>query len=202
MKSMSTVGRVLLVSALTLGMASSTSAQDIKAEVSGGYQLLGLKSGADETLGKGWYADVSGNLGRFFSVVGQVSGNYKTFEETETFLGVTSSVKADFKLHSFMGGVRTTAHPNATVAPYGEFLVGGVNGSFTFSGSVTGDGTTFFSSSSSDSSTKLGVQAGGGVTIWLRETFGVRGSAGYIAVFSDGDHLNAFRVAAGAVFGL
>lgn len=209
MKRILGLGRVIGCCALALGIAGSAAAQDVpRAELSAGYQFLSLKSagdtgdGFDESLGKGWYADVAGNLGRSFAVLFQVSGNYKTFEETETFQGVTSTVTVDFKVHTFMGGVRVSARPNRTVAPFAQFLVGGVNGSADVSGSVTGGGQTFFSSSSSDSSTDLGIQAGGGVNIWLSEKFGVRVGADYLRVFGDEDvDLNAFRFVGGAVFG-
>lgn len=152
---------------VALVVALPASAQSVpKAEVSGGYQVLGVKNSdanIDETFGKGWYADLAGNIGRYFGVVGQVSGNYKTYKQTETFLGASSTYTADVRLHNFMGGVRVNARPNATVTPFGQFLVGGMNLSCKESGSFTSGGQTFFSSSSGDSSTDVGLQAGGGV---------------------------------------
>ena len=199
---MATAGRRACGFVIALAIAVPASAQSAaKAEVSAGYQVLGLKSGADETLGKGWYADLAGNIGRYFAVVGQVSGNYKTVEETETFSGITSSVKVDFKVHEFMGGVRVHAHPNSTVIPFAQFIVGGVNGSAKVEGSVTGGGQTFFSTSTSDSSTDFGMQMGGGVTVWLNKSLGIRGAADYIRVLGDGEDLNAWRAAGGVVFG-
>lgn len=193
--------RVVGICGAVLAVSMSAAAQDApRAEVSAGYQLLGVRSGVDETLEKGWYADVAGNFGRFFGVVFQVSGNYKTFEETEIFQGITSTFSVDLKVHEFMGGIRVNARPNRTVTPFGQFLVGGVNASTEVSGAVTGGGQTFFSTSSSDSSTDLGLQAGGGVNFLLTDTFGIRAAADYIRVFGDEDDLNAFRFAVGAVF--
>jgi opacity protein-like surface antigen len=193
--------RIVSICVLALGISISAAAQDApRAEVSAGYQLLGLQNDVDETLEKGWYADVAGNFGRFFGVVFQVSGNYKTFTETETFSGITATVNVDLKVHEFMGGVRVNARPNPTVTPFGQFLVGGVNGSAKVSGSVTGGGETFFSTSSSDSTTDFGLQAGGGVNIQLSKRFGVRAAADFIRVFGEDDNLNAFRFAVGAVF--
>lgn len=45
---------------LTLGTTAPAGAQNVpRTEVSGGYQLLEFNA-ADETLEKGWYADVAG----------------------------------------------------------------------------------------------------------------------------------------------
>src|SRR3970040_492312 len=95
--------RVVGICGAVLAVSMSAAAQDApRAEVSAGYQLLGVRSGLNETLEKGGYADVAGNFGRFFGVVFQVSGNYKTFEETETFQGITSTFSVDLKVHEFM----------------------------------------------------------------------------------------------------
>src|SRR5688572_5359457 len=93
--------RVVTLTLLTMGTALPALAQDTpKGEISAGYQLLAFKEDElDETLGKGWYVDVSGNLGPVFSVVVQVSGNYKTYEETDSVGGVTSTANASLKVH-------------------------------------------------------------------------------------------------------
>ena len=194
-------GRVIGICLAFLALAVPAVAQNAsRGEISAGYQLLGMRSGVDETLEKGWYADIAGNFGRHFSVVFQVSGNYKTFEETETFGGITSTVSVDLKVHEFMGGIRANASAGRSVTPFAQFLVGGVNGSASVSGTVTGGGQTFFATSSSDSSTDFGLQAGGGVTFKLSDRVGVRFAADYVRVFGDGDDLNAYRIAIGAVF--
>ena len=171
-----------------------------RAEISAGYQLLGAKGDVDETLEKGWYADVAGNLGRVFSVVFQVSGNYKTFEETVTVGTLTSTVTADLKVHEFMGGIRANARGSRTITPFGQFLAGGVHGSADVSGSVVSGGQTFFSTNSSDSGTDFGMQLGGGVNFAVSDAIGIRFAADYLRVFGDSDDLNAYRIAIGAVF--
>jgi hypothetical protein len=194
--------RVLALLVLIMGASLPAYAQDErKAEVSFGYQLLSLREdGANETLGKGWYADVAGNVGPIFAVVFQVGGNYKTVEESATIAGVTSTFKADLKLHNFLGGVRVGPRHTA-FSPYAEFLVGGVNGSVDAEGSVVGGGTTIIGGSSSDSSTEFAMQFGGGVTIWLSKAVGVRGSIGYLRINGDGDDANVVRATGGISFG-
>src|SRR4030095_16189714 len=86
---------VALLCLAVVGFARPAAAQDTpKAEVSLGYNWFGAKqSGADDwaKFPKGWYADVAGNVSDTLSIVGQVTGNYKTFEDDSTT-----------KIHSFM----------------------------------------------------------------------------------------------------
>ena len=196
--------RVLPILLLALGMALPVYAQDDrKAEVSIGYQLLTFNDDeldVDETLSKGWYVDVAGNIGPLFAAVVQVGGSYKTWEETETFSGVTATATAKLKLHQFLGGVRVG--PRRTrVTPYAEFLVGGVNGSFDVSASVVSGGSTIFSTEESDSGTDFAMQFGGGVTVWLSQGIGIRGSVSVIRLQGEDDSANIVRTAGGVSFG-
>jgi len=195
--------RVIGMLLLALGTALPARAQNVpKAEVSGGYQLLAVNFDEfDETLGKGWYADVAGNLGSVFSLVFQVSGNYKTFEEAASFAGVTGTLTANLKVHEFLGGVRVSARKSRAVTPFAQLLVGGVAASAEAEGRVTMGGETVFERSERESSTNFGMQVGGGATFWLGEKIGVRGAADYVTVFAEESGVNAFRVAVGVVFG-
>jgi opacity protein-like surface antigen len=196
--------RSFAVLALALGAALPAHAQDDrKAEVSVGYQLLTFNDDeldVEETLSKGWYADVAGNLGPLFAAVVQVGGSYKTREESETFSGVTGTATASLKVHQFLGGVRVGPR-RATISPYAEFLVGGINGSFDVSASVVTGGQTIFSTDESDSGTNFAMQFGGGVTMWLSENVGLRGSVGLIRLKGDDEDTNVFRAAGGISFG-
>lgn len=193
--------RVVALCLFVLAVAASAGAQNAsRGEISAGYQLLGAKGDVDETLEKGWYADVAGNIGRIFSVVFQVSGNYKTFEETETIGGITTNVSVDLKVHEFMGGIRASARGSRTITPFAQFLAGGVHGAADVSGSVVAGGQTFFSTNTSDSGTDFGLQIGGGVNFQVSPAIGIRFAADYIRVSGDGDDLNAYRFAVGAVF--
>jgi opacity protein-like surface antigen len=195
------LARVVGVCLAVLATAMPVAAQNAqRGEISAGYQLLGARGDVDETLEKGWYADVAGNIGRVFSLVFQVSGNYKTFDETVTVGTLTSRVNVDLKVHEFMGGVRANARGSRSITPFAQFLAGGVHGSADVSGSVVSGGQTFFSTNTSDSGTDFGLQIGGGVNFHVSDGFGVRFAADYVRVFGDSDDLNAYRVAIGAVF--
>ena len=194
--------RVAGILLLTLGAALPARAQDErKAEISGGYQLLTLHEGeVDETLGTGWYADVAGNFGPIFAVVVQVAGNYKSYGQDETINGFHAVVDAQLKVHTYLAGVRVGPR-QARVSPYAEFLIGGATASVDVSSTVTNNGQTIFSNSSSESGTDVAMQFGGGVTIWLSKRVGVRGAVGYLRVWGDEDEANAVRVAGGVTFG-
>lgn len=195
--------RVVALALLTMGTALPALAQNApRGEISAGYQLLAFNEDElDETLGKGWYVDVSGNLGPVLSIVVQVSGNYKSYEETESVGGVTSTANASLKIHEFLGGLRVNARGSRSVVPYAQALFGGVSASIDADITVTAGGQTVLSESESDSATDFGMQLGGGVTIWMSEKVGVRGAADYLRIFGDDSGVNAFRVAGGVVFG-
>jgi hypothetical protein len=144
--------------------------------------------------------DAAGNIGPFFAAVVQVGGSYKTWEESETFSGVTGTATASLKVHQFMGGVRVGPRRTA-ISPYAEFLVGGINGSFDVTASVVSNGQTVFSTDESDSGTDFAMQFGGGITIWLSRSIGIRGSVSVIRLNGDDDSTNIVRTAGGISFG-
>ena len=148
------------------------------------------KSSGDEDWTKfksGWYADVAGNVTPVVSIVGQVTGNYKTFEDDPD---------GDFKLklHTFMAGVRGSSTGN--VSGFGQVLVGGAN--------VKGSIGTF-----SASETDLAIQVGGGVNVRGSGAVGLRLGIDYLRVMAkdDGEVLeaadvNGFRFSVGVTFGI
>jgi opacity protein-like surface antigen len=174
-----------------IGFATPAAAQDTpKAVISGGYNWLTGKSASDESwekFPKGWYFDVAGNVTDMVSIVGQVTGNYKTFEDDSFKL----------KLHTFMVGVRGSSP--GRVRGFGQVLVGGAK----FSAKDTlGLG---FSASETD----LAFQVGGGVDILGSGPVGARVGLDYLRVNSkddgevlEGDSINGFRFSVGVTFGI
>jgi len=182
---------LLVCGLIVLGVAPPVAAQETPAvEVSAGWNLIGFDPfglGTTETYPAGWYVDVAGNLSRVVGLVGQVTGNYKTFDDLE-FLGVSLDTSA----HSFMGGVRFNGRGNLATG-FGQVLVGGARGSASV-------GVPLLGTSLTESSTDLAVQVGGGINV-MPGPVGVRFGADYIRVFADGEGTNVFRVAVGIVFG-
>lgn len=198
------MGEIRYVSAVlcaALGFAASSSAQDVPpAEFSAGWRLLNVPNAfgnESETLPLGWYADVAGNLNRAIAVVGEVSGNYKSFEQTETEFGVNVTADVDLSIHTFLGGVRFSARQNPAFTPYVQAMFGLARGSADAEIQTTVAGrTTSFKESESDSD--FAFDAGGGVNINVSDNFAVRVGAGYLRIGGN-DGGNAFRFSAGVV---
>ena len=189
---------------LALGFALPARAQTVpKVEVSGGYQFLHLSGEDDfsESMPKGWYFEVAGNVSPAIGVVFQVGGNYKTFEETFTFGGITSTATADLKVHEFLGGLRLNARSSSTVVPFGHVLVGAANGSAEVSSSTTFPGGPPISFSTADSGTNFALALGAGVNIAMTESLGFRAGVDYARVFEEDAGGNAFRFQLGIVVG-
>jgi len=121
------------------------------------------------------------------SIVGQVTGNYKTFED-EGF---------KLKVHTFMVGVRGSS--TGKVRGFGQVLVGGAK--FNAENTV---GASF-----SASETDLAFQVGGGVNVMGSGPVGLRLGIDYLRIkgkdsgqVTEGDGINGFRFTAGVVFGV
>ena len=191
--------RVMVFCLAAIAMAVPASAQTVpKVELSGGYQFLNFSlSGANEAMPAGWYFDVAGNLTSMLGVVFQVGGNYKSFEESATIGGITATAAADLKVHDFLGGVRLNLRSNKAVVPFGQVLVGGINGSVKASASATipGQAPITFDEEAS------GTQAGGGVNFGLTDPIGLRAGADYLHVLAPGDGAHLFRFHVGVAIG-
>jgi opacity protein-like surface antigen len=190
----------MLMAGVLLAAAPAAAQTTPRIQASAGYQFLHLSGeGEGESLGKGWYGEVAGNLTPMFSAVVEVSGSYKSIDESLTVGGVTSTFTADVKLHQFLGGVRVNSRRNPAIIPFGQVLFGGVNGSVEGTGSASVGGSTIFAFSEGESSTEFAMLIGGGADFRLNDKAGIRLGAGYTRIFGDGG-ANAFRVTAGVVF--
>jgi hypothetical protein len=157
-----------------------------KVDVSAGYNLLHF---SNQTYPAGWYADVAGKVTPMFSVVGQVSGNYKSVDFT--------GGSVDLKLHTFMAGVRVNAPVTSGLSPYGQVLFGAAR--TTSSTNLTNTTYPTGSVSSNDGA----LQLGGGVQYKVANV-GVQTGVDYMRIYSYGGGsggVNVFRFAAGVVFG-
>jgi hypothetical protein len=146
-------------------MAVPASAQELpKVEVSGGWDFARVMPphGDAENVPKGWYIDAAANINKVLSIVATGGGNYKTvFDEP-------------LKVHAWLAGVRFSSRNNAKAVPFVQLLAG--NGRLS-----AGEG---FSES------KKGIDVGAGVTIAVRNNFGVRVGADYMRIFTKGDGLD------------
>jgi outer membrane autotransporter protein len=194
--------RVLSIGVVILGVAVPAAAQTApRTEISGGYQFLtfSVEDEDNESMPKGWYADVAGNLTPMIGVVFQVGGNYKTFDESVTVGGGTFTASADLKVHLFLGGVRLNLRQNSAFVPYGQVLVGGANSSVELTTTSTIPGIPSFSDE--DSATNFALELGGGVNFGFTERMGVRFGVDYLRAFAEDDDVDAFRFHVGVVIG-
>ena len=194
--------RVVMYTVAMLGFAMSASAQSLpSAEFSAGWRLLTLPNAFGEesqTMPLGWYTDVAGNLNRVFAVVGEVSGNYKSFTENDTLFGTTFQVDADINMHTFLGGVRVSARQVPAFTPYAQALFGLARASGTIKGQATIAGQTVDVVDTHQSDSEFAFDAGGGVNFNVSDAYAVRVGASYLRVGgSDGG--NAFRFGVGIV---
>jgi hypothetical protein len=177
--------RVLFVCLMMTGGSLPAFAQDAPPnEASVGYNLLRFD---EETYGSGWYADYARNVTPVFGVVGQITGNYKSFDDFDEL-----GVEADSSIYSFMAGVRVSGRSNPMLVPFGQVLFGGVRSSV----STEVAGVDF-----DESSTEAALQIGGGVNFMGAGAIGLRVGVDYLRVFTEGEGTNVFRFAAGVVFG-
>jgi opacity protein-like surface antigen len=195
--------QVLALCLVTMGAAVPAFAQSFpKVELSGGYQFLNFSAEDEsESMPKGWYFDVAGNLSPMIGLVFQVGGNYKTFDESVSLGGITATASADLSVHEFLGGVRLNARSNSAIVPFGQVLVGAISASVEVSGSTTIPGMAPITFNEEDSGTDFGLEAGGGVNFALSDSLGLRVGADYLRVFADDGGANAFRFAVGIVIG-
>ena len=181
---------VSLLCLMVVGFARPAAAQNTpKAEFSAGYNWFAAKSSGDESwekFPKGWYADIAGNISDTLSIVGQVTGNYKTVDDTDG--------QFKLKVHSFMGGVRGSSP--GRVRGYGQVLLGGAQ----IKASAAGFGDF--------SETDFAIQLGGGVNVIGSGGVGLRLGVDYLRIMASdsgdvlgGDDANGFRFNVGVVFG-
>jgi opacity protein-like surface antigen len=105
----------------------------------------------------------------------------------------------DLDVYEFLGGVRLSARGNPRLVPYGQFLVGGINGSVELTTSSTIPGLPSFSEE--DSTTNFALEVGGGVNFGVAENVGIRFGVDYLRVFAEDAGSNVFRFHAGLVVG-
>jgi opacity protein-like surface antigen len=170
-------------------------------EVSGGYMFM--RDLSDDLPEKtnfpaGWYAAVGVNLNRWFGVVGEATGSYKS-DFSLTMDEVTFSNSA--RVHTFMGGPRFSAKSGRLV-PYAQMLVGGAHVRIK---STIPDLALAAPVSLTFTDTLFAVQPGGGLSVLVTENVGIRVGADYRTIidFVDGgenEYTNEFRVLAGFTF--
>jgi hypothetical protein len=200
---------VLVVGVLLLAARSTFADDTSKGEISGGWRYyhaiinsrVSLAGpGEVNDFAKGWYVDVAGNVSPKFAVVGEVGGTYEHDSTTQTQGIVTTSSVSDFKLYTFMGGIRVRAPQNARFIPFGQVLVGGERNTSGYERTLTFNIPNFQPSRSTSEGDFSGAALAldGGVTVSVGFV-GAGVQAGYVRMFGAAD-VDGFRVSVGAVY--
>lgn len=177
------VNRCLMIGlALVPSLAVPASAADTpEADVAVSYSVLRqLDADVEQTSPLGWVAALAGNFTDWFAILGEVGGNYKSFD--------AGGMDVDVKIHSFMAGARFTNRRSAGALPFGQVLVGAAR----TIGTVIGI---------SRSTTAFAIQPGGGVDIGVGPRVAIRLQGDYRLLRDEGETFSEFRFAVGAVFG-
>ena len=172
------------------GFARPAAAQDVKrVEVAGGWNYMAARSNDDNDWThflKGWFGEVAGGLNSRWSIVGQVSGGYKTILDNEGAFKL--------KVHPYLFGVRASARRNPKTTPFAHFLVGATNIKVSLA-------------SESVSDTLFTWQAGGGVNVKINDSVGARIGGDYVRIKGTDDSeivseaIQVIRLSVGVVVG-
>jgi hypothetical protein len=172
----------LLGLGLVLGSSVSAAAQEApNLEFSAGYAYLHEE---DLSVPAGWYASVGKSLTDMVSIVGAVSGHYKT----QTEFGV--DVKT--RLHTYVVGPKFASYRNPTFTPWGQILLGGARAS----GDVALPGTGI---SVSASSSGFDVQPGAGIDVRATPNLLLRVGVNADIIRSEGETARELQIIAGIV---
>lgn len=178
--------KMLAIIAGVLLISMAAAAQEApKAEIFGGYSLFNqdVKGLTDRQNFHGWNADIAGNIGRHFALVGDFSGHYKS----EGLLGAS----ANANIYNFLFGPRVKA-TIGRVTPFGEVL---------FGASRIGAGANVLGTTiASTSDTNFAWAVGGGLDFGLSRNFAIRpAKVDYIMVRQAGESFNNVRFSTGVV---
>lgn len=176
------------------------------AEVSAGYTFLrdyeDVEPGTSGTnLPAGWFTSGAYNVNHWMGLVGEATGSYKNGAWSRSEGGVDAS--ADIRAYTVMGGPRVY-YKRGRFVPFAQVLAGAAHhrGTVNASGFIGG---AAYRHKETETRTDFAIQPGGGITVYLAESLGVRVGADYRAVFmtQDGDtnRQNQFRFLTGLMFG-
>lgn len=172
------------------------------AEVAAGYTFLrdyeNVEPGTSGTnLPTGWFTSGAYNVNHWMGLVGEATGSYKNgaFERFEDGLNVS----ADLRAYTVMGGPRFF-YKRGRMSPFAQVLAGTAHHRIT--GKAIMEGLNI---GSTETTTDFALQPGGGLTVYLTESVGVRLAGDYRAVFFNDEgetyRQNQFRFLSGLTFG-
>jgi len=181
--------RLIAVALVLLGASQNARAEETsRGSVAAGYSLV-RDSDAEVSFPLGWFASGAAQVRAWLDVAGEVSGNYKSAQDSLGGVSVTTTLRA----YTFVAGPRVVRRL-ARGSVFGEILVGGASQSAEVS--VTGAP----SSDTRATDTNLCYQPGGGVDIDVRGRLSVRAAGGVRFIHGSGTTTTELQIAAGLVY--
>jgi hypothetical protein len=96
-------------------------------EVGGGFSALASGGCCLPTMGTvpfGWYGDLDVHLRNWFSITGEVGGDYETVQPISPVASIALP-SAHRRTYAFLAGPRLAFHPTHNLRIFGEVLLGG-----------------------------------------------------------------------------
>ena len=182
--------RLIIVSLVLLGAGSPMALADetSRGSVAGGYSFV-RDSDAGLSFPAGWFVSGAGTVRGWLDVAGEVSGGYKSSEDS---LG-GASVTTRLRTYAFVAGPRVV-RKFSSGRVFGEMLVGAASQSAEVS--VTG----VASSGANATDTNLCYQPGGGVDIDVRGRLSARVGAHIRYIRAANETPREIQVVAGLVY--
>ena len=174
------VAVTVMLAVVVLFVPGRAAAQARQVEFSAGWSYA---NESDESMPAGWYASAGRYVNNWFGIVGEVSGHYKTVEE--------SGVDIDRDFHLFAAGPRFAYRRYPRFTPFVDLLVGGRRGRAVIeSGADTDEPVTNF-----DYQSLFGLSINNSTG-----AFGLRVAVGDYGVRAHGEWSNDALFEAGVVF--
>ena len=152
-------------------------------EVSAGYAWL-RNTTSSATYPGGWYFSTVGNVTQWFGVVAEAAGSYRS--ENSTYMAGTRTLSEKAQVYTFLGGGRFF-HKAGRFMPFGQMLAGVAMHRLQQTETIMAGSPVTGVSHWTPSSTKLALQPGGGVTVYLTERVGIRTAVDYCVTIDEND---------------
>jgi hypothetical protein len=197
------LGTICFAAGTILTAPAAAAAQDVDTmpvpavEVTAGYMLMHDTVAHDRYPG-GWYLSTTGNVSRWFGVVGEASGSYGS--EDSSFLGGAVKMSTKRQVYALLGGGRFF-HKAGRFVPFAQVLAGVASHQVQQTTTMVAEGPG--GGAFNGSLTGFALQPGAGLSVYLTEHVGIRTAVDYRGTFdkdADTDPFTEVRFVTGFTF--
>jgi len=198
--------RVALAVAVVACATTPARAQDRpRVELAGGYEILKLQSeplddaGVGTFFPLGWFFEVAAPVSSGFTLVGQLSGQYRSVSQPSASVVIPQAAEEHLKVYSFLAGARIVGRRDDGLAAFFHLLAGESRVGLTQSAAAAVPATLLPLLGVGGATTEFTLQAGGGFDFPLTSRLSGRMTADYVRLFTKGEPTPGVRVAIGWV---